>query len=357
MKSTLSPLLTWRKQHTSLIRWILWSILTLTVVWIIYLFIPVEVFPLGAWEISDQYGDEINITYNPQTWSEHISFQQEYQTDAWILRYLDIGDKNDPVIVLLHGTPTSSWMYRHVIRDLSQNWWRVIAPDMLWYGNSDKPSEREHYSIDLQSKRLVWLLDSLDIQTWTHVTHDIGWLWTWELLRDGYTDRIDHLLIMNTVWFNEGFHPPGIMKSFPWAGQAFTKLITIDPLSRMIMTQTITMMLNNTALVSRDMVDGYLYPTMQWQWRVYWYFLSELPEVITYLEETKKWFASHMDELPSASLVRGAQDVNLSVDQIPYFQEYFAIDDQDILIWEDASHLVAEEKWEDLVAHIMSKKQ
>lgn len=62
------------------------------------------------------------------------------------IKYIDAGAKNSPCILLIHGVPTSSWLYRHMIDPLVSKGYRVIAPDMLGYGQSDKPKGYDIYA-------------------------------------------------------------------------------------------------------------------------------------------------------------------------------------------------------------------
>jgi len=65
-------------------------------------------------------------------------------SDAGSLRvhYLDEGPSGAPPIVLLHGEPTWSYLYRHMIGPLTAAGHRVIVPDLVGFGRSDKPVER-----------------------------------------------------------------------------------------------------------------------------------------------------------------------------------------------------------------------
>ncbi len=107
--------------------------------------------------------------------------------------YLESG-KGDPV-VLLHGWPTSSYLWRNIIPSLAKTR-RVIAPDLIGYGRSDKPLDII-YSIDNQSKILGEFLDRLGLQKTALVVHDfggpIGLLWA---VRN--PEKLERLAILNT---------------------------------------------------------------------------------------------------------------------------------------------------------------
>jgi haloalkane dehalogenase len=137
-------------------------------------------------------------------YSQFRKQQNDFQSSDGIIKYIDrgLGD----VIVLLHGIPTSGWLYRKMIDGLSLNH-RVIVPDMLGFGSSDSPKGYDIYAPQEHAKRLLELMDSLNIQTWAHVFHDAAGLWTWELIKRS-PQRIKNLIILNTIIYDEGFNPP-----------------------------------------------------------------------------------------------------------------------------------------------------
>ena len=57
---------------------------------------------------------------------------------------------------------------------------RVIAPDMLGFGSSNSPKGYEIYEPKEHANRLLGLMSFLKINSWNHVFHDAGGLWTWE---------------------------------------------------------------------------------------------------------------------------------------------------------------------------------
>jgi pimeloyl-ACP methyl ester carboxylesterase len=148
------------------------------------------------------------------TYSEFRNNQQEFNSTDGQIMYTDQGE--GPVIFLLHGVPTSSWIYRNMIPDLVQRGYRVIAADMLGYGNSDNPKGYDIYNPKNHAKRILELMNALEIDQWTHLMHDVGGLWTWALL-DEAPNRIDQLILLNTIVYEEGFNPPIRMKQGPAA--------------------------------------------------------------------------------------------------------------------------------------------
>lgn len=146
----------------------------------------------------------------------NISYQefverQQYLTlaEGYKLAYTDLGSSTDEdkVILLVHGVPTSSWLYRHIIENLVERGYRVIAPDLLGYGSSDKPKGYDIYNAERQSQRMLELLKHLSIKRWSQVVHDAGGLWSWPMLVD-YQEFINSLVLLNTIASTKGFKPP-----------------------------------------------------------------------------------------------------------------------------------------------------
>ena len=95
---------------------------------------------------------------------------RRFVSDDGVLRYVDEG-QGRPVL-LVHGTPSWSFEWRGVIAALRQQR-RVIAPDHLGFGLSDKPAGGAYRPED-HARRLLALFDSLDLRDVTLVVHDFG---------------------------------------------------------------------------------------------------------------------------------------------------------------------------------------
>ena len=88
------------------------------------------------------------------------------------MHYLDEGDKNAPVILMVHGNPTWSFYYRKLVKDLRKNY-RVIVPDHIGCGLSDKP-QNFGYTIENHCQNLSALLKHLEIDEYRLIVHDWG---------------------------------------------------------------------------------------------------------------------------------------------------------------------------------------
>lgn len=82
---------------------------------------------------------------NQITYSDFRASQKSFSSKDGVLKYIDKGQGD--VLLLLHGVPTFSWLYRKMINELAQNY-RVIATDMLGFGSSDSPKGYDIYSED-----------------------------------------------------------------------------------------------------------------------------------------------------------------------------------------------------------------
>ena len=90
------------------------------------------------------------------------------------MHYLDEGPKDADPVLMLHGEPTWSYLYRHMIPICSAAGHRVIAPDLIGFGKSDKPSKIEDYSYQTHMDWLLALIEYLDLRNITLVCQDWG---------------------------------------------------------------------------------------------------------------------------------------------------------------------------------------
>jgi haloalkane dehalogenase len=122
-------------------------------------------------------------------------FEPRYvEQDGLRLHYLDEGD--GPPVLLLHGEPTWSYLYRKVIPELTAAA-RAIAPDYLGFGRSDKPLARETYTYDFHVRSIARLVEELDLRDATVVVQDWGGPVGLRVATEN-PDRFARLVIMNT---------------------------------------------------------------------------------------------------------------------------------------------------------------
>ena len=90
------------------------------------------------------------------------------------LHYVDVGPRDGPTVLLVHGQPTWSYVYRHVIAVLADAGCRVIAPDLIGYGRSDKLTEATDYTFKRHVNWLHGLVVGADLRDVTLVAQDWG---------------------------------------------------------------------------------------------------------------------------------------------------------------------------------------
>lgn len=118
--------------------------------------------------------------------------------------YREAGDASAPVIVLLHGFPTSSFMFRDLIPRLADRY-HVIAPDHLGFGLSSAPSVSDfEYTFDALASLTQGLLDQLGVSRYAIYVHDYGAPIGWRLALHS-PQVISAIVTQNGNGYEEGF--------------------------------------------------------------------------------------------------------------------------------------------------------
>lgn len=90
------------------------------------------------------------------------------------VHYIDEGPRDAPVVLMMHGEPSWSYLYRHMIGPVVAAGYRVVAPDLIGFGKSDKPAAQSDYSY---ARHVAWMrswLEQLDLQRVTLACQDWG---------------------------------------------------------------------------------------------------------------------------------------------------------------------------------------
>lgn len=117
--------------------------------------------------------------------------------------YREAGNESKPTILLLHGYPTSSHMFRNLITDLSVQY-HVLAPDYPGYGRSDQPKMSEFdYTFDHMATIIEAFLDKKNIKTYSIYLMDYGAPIGFRIASK-YPERIESLIIQNGNAYEEG---------------------------------------------------------------------------------------------------------------------------------------------------------
>ncbi|MDB5466531.1 MAG: alpha/beta hydrolase fold protein [Phenylobacterium sp.] len=125
------------------------------------------------------------------------------------IHYVDEGPRDGVPILLLHGEPSWSYLYREIVADLAARGRRVIAPDLVGFGRSDKPAARADYTYE---RHVAWMsqwLTALDLRGVVLFCQDWGGLIGLRLVA-AFPDRFGAVMASNTglpvgTGWTEGF--------------------------------------------------------------------------------------------------------------------------------------------------------
>ena len=162
------------------------------------------------------------------------------------------GDKTGPALVLLHGWPSSSLLWRHLIPELSKHFY-VLAPDLPGHGKSDKP-ETARYDLAMFRSFILDFFDALDLKKAHLCVHDLGGM-AGLSFAVRYPQRIDKFIVMNTSPYSDW--------SLPLRASIFLlkqKFLTRLFLNRFIFREVLKNGFYNKELITPDIVDIFRAP-------------------------------------------------------------------------------------------------
>jgi haloalkane dehalogenase len=128
------------------------------------------------------------------------------------LHYLDEGPRSAPVVLMLHGEPSWSYLYRKMIPIVVRAGFRAIAPDLIGFGRSDKPTKRTDYSYQRHVDWIRSLILQLDLRAISLVCQDWGGLIGLRLVAE-HAELFARVIAANTSLPTGDNHP----------GEAFLK--------------------------------------------------------------------------------------------------------------------------------------
>ncbi|MFN3819714.1 haloalkane dehalogenase [Blastomonas sp.] len=144
------------------------------------------------------------------------------------VHYVDEGPRDAPVVLMMHGEPTWSYLYRHMIGPVAAAGLRVVAPDLIGFGRSDKPALKSDYSY---ARHVAWMrrwVEKLDLTNIILVCQDWGSLIGLRLLAE-MPERFAGVALSN------GGLPAGQDAPRAFAiWKAFSKWSPVFPIGRII---------------------------------------------------------------------------------------------------------------------------
>ena len=117
------------------------------------------------------------------------------------LRLAHIDEGDGPTVVMLHGEPTWSYLYRKVMEPLLEAGYRCVVPDLPGFGRSDKPIDDRWYSYDNHTRAVTTLFEELDLREATIVVHDWGGPIGLRIAGTGAPERVSRIVAMDTGLF------------------------------------------------------------------------------------------------------------------------------------------------------------
>ncbi len=89
------------------------------------------------------------------------------EVDGLRMHYVDAGERSAPVVLLLHGEPSWSYLYRYMIPPLANAGFRAVAPDLVGFGRSDKPTKKSDYTY---ARHVAWMTGFIEQLELTGIT-------------------------------------------------------------------------------------------------------------------------------------------------------------------------------------------
>ncbi|MEO0339663.1 MAG: haloalkane dehalogenase [Bacteroidota bacterium] len=162
---------------------------------------------------------------------EGYDFQPRYVqvSNGLRMHFIDVGPSNGQPVLLLHGEPSWSYLYRKMIPVLVEAGYRAIAPDLIGFGKSDKPSKIENYSYGAHQQWMLDFLHEIDLKDACLFCQDWGGLLGLRVAIDE-EDRFASVVVANT------FLPAGNLPPNPAFEQwkAFSQTVPVFPVGGVI---------------------------------------------------------------------------------------------------------------------------
>lgn len=155
----------------------------------------------GAGERNGDQGGIMNVLRTPDQRFADLpgyAFAPHYvDVDGLRMHFVEEGPADAPPVLLLHGEPSWSYLYRKMIPPLAQAGRRVMAPDLIGFGRSDKPATTGDYTYERHLRWLRVFLDALELRDITVALHDWGGM-LGLILAAQQPDRFSRLIVLNT---------------------------------------------------------------------------------------------------------------------------------------------------------------
>lgn len=167
---------------------------------------------------------------------EDYPYEARYvDVDGLRMHYVDEGEQSAAPVLMLHGEPTWSYLYRHMIPVCVAGGSRVIAPDLIGFGKSDKPTERGDYSYQRHVDWMTGFIQALDLREITLFCQDWGSLIGLRVAAEN-DDRFERIVVGNgALPIADDQARPGLPNMLAFlAWRTFATYSPILPVSRIV---------------------------------------------------------------------------------------------------------------------------
>lgn len=302
------------------------------------LFINAVILALAAFALHVQ-AQATTIPYL----AEHESNLQYVNVAGDTVAYLDYGPRDGRTLLLLHGIPTSSLLYRDVAPAVALGGYRVIAPDLLGFGASAKPLRDGAYTLDAHAERLFALADALGVETFVLGLHDIGGMVGWRMVAQDAA-RIDGLIVADTLIGLEGVTPSPlsmpIMTGEAAPQEVWSALDTPEFAAEAART-FLVQGFSDARLIADALVEAYASPLTGGSSASFTQFFEGIGSFVEN-EPARRETLAAFDK--PVTVIFGEQDKFFDVNVIvPDIQATFDVPDERVTVIEDAGHYVQEQ--------------
>ncbi|WP_028049626.1 alpha/beta fold hydrolase [Cellulomonas sp. URHD0024] len=276
---------------------------------------------------------------------EHTAALKRLAVSGGHLAYLDVGPVAGPPVLLLHGIPTSSWLYRTIAARLAADGLRAVAPDLLGFGASDKPAGRDLYAARQQADRLLTLVDHLGLSQVTLVVHDAGGPWGFELV-DRHPERVAGLVVLNTTAYADAFTPPRDIRALGGPlGPAMLAMMR-SPLGRPMVHKMVAGFTHAGKSLDPAVTEPHWLALRDGGTTALRAFAQDLP---AFTAEFPRYAAALRRLDAPAAVVWGTHDPVLRADRlVQRFVDDLRLDAADVHLLDGASHFLQEDRPDDI---------
>jgi haloalkane dehalogenase len=270
--------------------------------------------------------------------SKYISTSDEIR-----MHYIDT-EEGEPAIVMLHGEPSWSFLYRKMIKAFSNSGWRSLAPDLVGFGKSDKLTDPDLYTFSSQQGWLEEWFDQIDCPSFYLFLQDWGGLLGLRIAVK-LQKRIKGLIIANT-FLPAGYSQPN--EAFiQW--REFSQKVPVFPVGKILQMAT-------TSELSKEVVAAYDAPFPDETYKVA---ARKFPALVPFdfddpecQKNRKVWEQLGEWNIPTLTLFSDGDPIMSGLEKV--FQDrILGSVGQPHTIIKDAGHFLQEDKGEEIAEYIV----